>query len=113
MVWADPIATFPYYKGLVPVVVSWFLAPLSAMAVAAATFLTNRWGVGNPVGGGRGGPQGGSEGPLSAMHGGDGGYLFDKQVGRGRGEGTRGGQAHLWEGAVQGEGQCRVVGVGR
>ena len=44
VVWADPIATFPYYKGLVPVVVSWCLAPLSAMAVAAATFLTNRWG---------------------------------------------------------------------
>lgn len=42
VIWADRTDTFPYYKGFVPVVVSWFMAPMFSLLVAAFTFLTNR-----------------------------------------------------------------------
>ena len=42
VVWADPIPGFPFYKGLIPVVASWFVAPVSAASFAAFTFLCNR-----------------------------------------------------------------------
>ena len=42
VIWADSTTNFPYYKGLVPVVISWFVAPIASSLVAAITFLTNR-----------------------------------------------------------------------
>ena len=43
VIWAEPIKAFPYFKGVLPVVVSWFVAPMASLIVAASTFLINRY----------------------------------------------------------------------
>mmetsp|Transcript_17660 Transcript_17660/g.44470 ORF Transcript_17660/g.44470 Transcript_17660/m.44470 type:complete len:629 (-) Transcript_17660:305-2191(-) len=42
IVWNQKIDEFPYTKGLVPVVVSWFASPIISSIVAAVLFLLNR-----------------------------------------------------------------------
>ena len=43
IVWSDPTPdSFPYFKGLVPVIISWFTSPLIAGALAAFNFWMNR-----------------------------------------------------------------------
>ncbi|GIL62137.1 hypothetical protein Vafri_16409 [Volvox africanus] len=42
IVWNDKMDAFPYSKGLVPVVCSWFVSPISAAVVAGFLFFLNR-----------------------------------------------------------------------
>lgn len=42
VVWYEPIPTFPYVAGLVPIVISWFLSPVAAGIVAFVIFLAVR-----------------------------------------------------------------------
>ena len=42
VVWSQPIATFPYVKGFLPIVISWFASPTFAGIIAAVLFLLNR-----------------------------------------------------------------------
>ena len=43
VVWADPIDTFPFYKGIAPIMLSWFIAPVLAVVISAGMFLINRY----------------------------------------------------------------------
>ncbi|GAX79284.1 hypothetical protein CEUSTIGMA_g6724.t1 [Chlamydomonas eustigma] len=42
VLWATPTVDFPFYKGMVPIVISWFTSPVIAGFVAAMFFLFNR-----------------------------------------------------------------------
>ncbi|KAG1662841.1 hypothetical protein FOA52_010632 [Chlamydomonas sp. UWO 241] len=42
IIWSEPISSFPYSQGFVPIVISWFSSPVISCIVAAANFLFNR-----------------------------------------------------------------------
>lgn len=42
VVWAEPIDEFPYVKGIVPIVISWFTSPLMSALLAMILFFGNR-----------------------------------------------------------------------
>jgi len=42
VVWYEPASEFPYIKGIVPVVISWFLSPLLAALITLVLFLIVR-----------------------------------------------------------------------
>ena len=44
VIWAEQIPVFPYYTGVGPIILSWFIAPIVAFIIAVLTFLLNRWG---------------------------------------------------------------------
>lgn len=42
IVWIEPQSSFPYIKGLVPIIISWFTSPLLTAIISGALFYINR-----------------------------------------------------------------------